>query len=75
MSGQTTSGPADAEPVYTLKEIARPLRVSTATLRRRIASGELDAFRVGRGLRVTESARDAYFERIGYKPQRAQVTT
>lgn len=75
MSGRTTPQPDDAEPVYTLEEIAQPLRVSTATLRRRVAAGDLDAFRVGRGLRVTKSARDAYYERIGYTPRRAQVTT
>ena len=73
MSGQPTCGLELTEPLFTLKEIALSLRLSTSTMRRRVAAGELDAFRVGRSLRVTKSARDDYFERIGYKPQ-AQVT-
>ncbi|MDX3661296.1 helix-turn-helix domain-containing protein [Streptomyces sp. ID05-26A] len=66
MGSQTTQGLDPDEPLYTLDEIAKPLRVSAVTLRRRIADGELKAFRVGRGWRVKQSERDAYFERIGF---------
>lgn len=65
MGSHTTQGQDPTEPLFTLDEIAGPLRVSTATLRRRIAAGDLKAIRVGRGWRVKESERNAYYERIG----------
>lgn len=66
MGSQTTQGLDLTEPVYTLDEIAAPLRVSPMTIRRRIAEGQLNAFRVGRRWLVKQSERDAYFERIGF---------
>lgn len=72
MGSQTTQGLDPDEPLYTLDEVAKPLRVSTVTLRRRIAEGQLKAFRVGRGWRVKQSERDAYFERIGFFPSTAE---
>lgn len=68
MGSQTTTGLGPTEPVYTLDEIAAPLRVSPMTLRRRIAAGQLNAFRVGRRWLVKQSERDAFFERIGFLP-------
>jgi excisionase family DNA binding protein len=41
---------------YTVAETARLLRVSPITIRRYIASGELEAVRVGRGVRVHREA-------------------
>ena len=35
------------EPVYTVAEVASALKLSTETVRRRIASGELDAIEIG----------------------------
>jgi excisionase family DNA binding protein len=42
--------------LYTVDETARLLRVSPITIRRYIASGELEAVRVGRGVRVQREA-------------------
>ena len=64
MGSQTDQGLT--EPVYTLDDIAAALRLSTMTLYRRVKEGELKAFRVGRGWRVTKSERDAYFARLGF---------
>ena len=41
---------------YTVDETARLLRVSPITIRRYIASGELEAVRVGRSVRVRREA-------------------
>lgn len=35
------------EPIYTVAEVASALKLSTETVRRRIASGELDAIEIG----------------------------
>jgi len=40
----------------TAEEVAKRLGVSTATIRREIARGKLDAFRVGRNVRITNEA-------------------
>lgn len=66
MASQTTQGLNPDEPLYTLEEIAKPLRVSAMTLRRRIAEGQLKAFRVGRSWRVKQSERNAFLKSIGF---------
>ena len=50
----TSSEVADLR-VYTLLEAARILAISTATLRRLIRSGEIDAPKIGGQRRVTEA--------------------
>lgn len=52
------------ERLFTVHEIATALRVSPATVLRRIRAGELPAIRVGREWRVPESGWSAYFERL-----------
>jgi excisionase family DNA binding protein len=52
------------EPLFTVHEIAMALRVSPATVLRRIRAGELKAIRVGREWRVAKSEWSAYFERL-----------
>ena len=45
---------------YTVDETARLLRVSPITIRRYIATGQLEAVRVGRGVRVHREAIDRF---------------
>lgn len=49
------------EPLYTVPEIAKHLRVSTETVLRTIRRGELPALRLRREYRITKAAWDAYF--------------
>ncbi len=49
--------------VYTIEEVAKILRVSTATVRNLIERGELKAFRVGNQWRVKKEDLDAYMSR------------
>lgn len=44
--------------ILTVAEVARMLRVSTVTIRRRIADGSLKAVRVGRAVRLSSDAID-----------------
>jgi excisionase family DNA binding protein len=55
------------EPSYSLDELAESQKCHALTLRREIARGKLEAVRIGRQIRVTESAWNAYMEarRIG----------
>lgn len=50
----------DLGPVYTVAEVAPALRVSRETVRRWIAAGVLDGFKVGGVFRVRESALSAF---------------
>lgn len=59
---------ADTGRVWVVREIAALLRVSPMTVRRRITSGDLPGYRVGRAHRVHESALLAYLDRIGFLP-------
>lgn len=54
---------AEDEKVYTIEEIAKLLRVSIGTIRRFVATGELESYHVGRQYRITQSALDAYLNR------------
>ena len=47
-------------PALRLPAVAEELDIHEETARRLVASGELDAFRVGRSIRVTRAALDAY---------------
>ncbi len=49
-------GQTDAEPLYTVAQAAALLAVSERTVRRRIASGEVVAVKVGGQYRVPSSA-------------------
>ena len=52
-------GAMTEEKVYTVKEVAAILRVKPKTVRRMIALGELEAFRVRDEYRITEHALEA----------------
>ena len=45
---------------HTIAQIAADYNISPLTVRREIARGRLEAFRVGRQIRVTQVALDAY---------------
>ena len=64
MGEQTYAGPL--EPVYTVAEMAQFLRVSRATVHNLIREKHLYAFKAGRPWRIPQSARDDYFDRIGF---------
>jgi excisionase family DNA binding protein len=49
--------------IYTVEEVAKILRVSGATVRRLIKSGELEAFPVGTQYRIKQEALDKYMNR------------
>jgi excisionase family DNA binding protein len=51
------------EEVYTIEETANILKVSTETIRKLIARGELEARRVGRQYRITREAIDKFLGR------------
>ena len=42
--------------IWTIKEAATFARVSQATIRRMIATGKLESFRVGRSIRIHQTA-------------------
>jgi excisionase family DNA binding protein len=46
--------------MYTLKEVAKILRVSEQTVRRLINEGKLSSIRVGIQIRITQSSLDTY---------------
>jgi excisionase family DNA binding protein len=51
--------------LYTLREVAEALSCSLATVKRRVSSGELPAYRDGRLVRVRASDLDRYIaERV-----------
>ena len=54
------------ESVFSVKEAAAKLKVSTRTVRRKCGSGELACHRIGEGprprIRITRAQLDAYFE-------------
>jgi excisionase family DNA binding protein len=53
-----------AETMYTVDEVAKMLRVSTETIRKLIASGEIRAKRVGRQFRISQEALDEYLRKL-----------
>lgn len=57
---EATPEPKDND-VLTIPEVARRLRVSTRSVSRWIASGELTCIRIGRVVRVPNDAVDALF--------------
>lgn len=51
-------------PNYMLKtDVCESLRISLDTLERLIATGEVEAYKVGRGVRIPESAIEAYMRK------------
>ena len=50
---------ADLTPLLTVAEVATYLHVSTRTVRRLIASKELQAIHIGRAVRISEEALNA----------------
>ena len=56
--------PFISEPLLTVHDVARLLRVSGKTVRRRIAAGELDAVRTGRDPRAPYRVEPAAVERL-----------
>lgn len=55
--------PANPPPLLTPAEVAEQLRVSTMTVRRLIAAGDLPAYRFGRQVRIEPSDLDTYLAR------------
>lgn len=55
--------PISANPLLTTSEVADLLHVSLRTVRRLIASNELEAVRIGRCVRVQDSVLQAFIER------------
>lgn len=52
-----------SETMYTVDEVAKMLRVSTETVRKLIAQGEIKAKRVGRQYRISQEALSAYLSK------------
>ena len=50
--------------LLTIREVAQITKLSATTIRRRIASGELKAVRVGRGVRVPKETLDELMKRL-----------
>lgn len=55
---------ASALELWTVEEVARKLRLSTATVWRRIYSGELESVKDGRSRRVPPAAVAAYIQNL-----------
>lgn len=55
--------PISANPLLTASEVAVTLHVSLRTVRRLIASNELEAVQIGRSVRVQNSVLQAFIER------------
>jgi excisionase family DNA binding protein len=51
------------ETYYTVKQIAKMLQVSEETVRRIVAEGKLEIVYVGRQVRISRDALDAYLKR------------
>ena len=58
-----TTTPMRLPPMLSVDETARNLNVSTKTVRRLIARGELPAHRVGSCLRISDEALRSYLRR------------
>lgn len=71
MGSQTDQGLT--EPIYTADELAAVMRLSAATVTRRMRAGEIQAFKVGKAWRVTKSVRDAYLASLGFPVADAPV--
>ena len=63
MQGKTCAPPEPGERFLSVAEVAKRLGVSEKTVRRKIASGDLPAHRVGKLLRVSERILTAYVTR------------
>ncbi len=61
------------ERVYTVNEVAAILRVTPRTIRRMIASGELEAFMVRDTYRIRQSALDALMRKKPKKDESQEV--
>ncbi len=55
-----TDGPATADPLLTVAEVATMLRVSNMTVYRLIQRGHLGALRVGKNYRIRQTDLDDY---------------
>ena len=59
----TEAGHREPHPFMTVVEVAAALRVSRATIYRLVRSGALPAVQVGRSVRVSRDAVDAFLHR------------
>lgn len=59
-------------PMQTVRSAARLCGVSEKTIRRRITTGELTAYRIGRGLRISDDDLLATFERVYTAPSEGE---
>ena len=55
------------EIIHTVKDVAKILQVDPRTIRKMIADGEIEAFRVRGEYRIRQSALDAFIEEQGRK--------
>jgi putative molybdopterin biosynthesis protein len=58
-----TASPTEHQTFLTPQEVSDLLRVSVYTVRRWIKEGDLPAYKVGRGWRISESDIDAWLRR------------
>ncbi len=58
-----TASPAEHQSFLTPQEVSDLLRVSVYTVRRWIKEGDLPAYKVGRGWRISESDIDAWLRK------------
>ena len=64
----------EGTPVYRAREVAMMVDVDVSTIYRAIRSGELNAYRVGKLLRIPASAIDAYLKRPAVAAASTTVT-
>ena len=57
--------------LLTVREVAALLRVSQLTVRRYIAAGQIDAVRVGKGVRIQREALDQFLSPVAPRRQSA----
>ena len=59
---QSKTHPKETRRFYTVSEIAERLHLSTRTIRRLIERGELDAYRIGRLIRISPDGLQRFIE-------------
>ena len=69
------ASPSRRRRVLTVREISDHLRISTATVRRLLARGDLPAFRVGKGWRFELTAIEDWCSRSTIKPTAEKSTS
>lgn len=60
-----------AEQLFTVEDVAKRWQQSVVTVQRRVAAGDIEVVRLGRSVRITEAALEAY-ERKNTDPGRTR---